>query len=80
VVFEYYGGQVGASWAGICGTWWLSSTPLVPAFKVWVEVFEAQRQEDTGHEGNGNGSCAVGLRMIAHRHRVIEFVSLLTHF
>jgi hypothetical protein len=71
MVFEFHGWEVGRAGAGIRRGAGLSATALVSTFKIGVEVFETQRDEDAGHEGDSYGCCAVGFGVIAHRHRVI---------
>jgi hypothetical protein len=44
---------------------------LVPPFEIGVEIFETEREENSGHKGDCYGSSAIGFGVIAHRHHVI---------
>ena len=41
---------------------------LVPAFEVWVEVFETEGHEDASREGDCYGCGAVGLGVVGESH------------
>jgi hypothetical protein len=44
---------------------------LESTLKIGVEIFEAQRQEDSCNEGYCNSGSAIDFGAIAHRHRII---------